>query len=1126
MISRFGGAGVLLSSGVADSIENPSFRAGTGTFGHSLPACLREKLFPDCFICVLTRASDKHRGMKMILPLHSRSYTNRSTARLTLPFGSWLAILGLLLLSSAAYAVTNHPPTVSWIKDQAITSGTQFARVYFRAWDKETTIGLSNLSYAVQNHPDSPNFYTGTVHIATCDPSEPGCPQDQGFKLTFDPVSGDGAATIKITATDGGNPAKTAASSFTLRKKSGAVNPPVIAGIPKEQIQMNSSSGYGPVWFVVSDLDMSGVEDSLDSQGNPTITPTWLSDNLILVPLAGITVEHIGGMNGLTWQVKVLPAANQMGRAVITIIFTDPVGFKTSTSFVLDVIDTTSNTAPPSFTPAPSPSGSWIEHDVTQSQTISYNFKVTDSQTPKRELLVTATSSNANLVPNDTDHLLVSSISNTGNGTLTITPVLPLPPPSPGVPQAATITLSVTDTAYTRRTQFLYVAKDPNSPATSFSRPTGVYNLDPKTLADQRPNDPFLTGEMRRLSWREIDNGDPNPANWNWAPINDAVANLPNGQDLSLNLQGEPCYIAQNTPNTWCDTNPSPQKDACGTITPCTNGVLRAVPWDSYLRMKQNTFLRELARHVIPATGNTVANEPKIPIINPNLPGGDTGIRELNSMPFDPEDLPDYSRENLLNNAVKDELEHVLLYFPGKLVQIPFFTVEDVLDDQYFGESLWHWLYSRLRDRYDGMVRPRVHFFQEDLGAARASAAPDYIPYIPPPNTTAYTFTPNHCQLPSFAFTCGNTGDCDPLSICPPTNFEYNNGIVFQASTPWSGPFADGKQVDKTLNGTPNDGMEAAFNAYLSEYLEVYRADLDHAKAFSLPPAWDAARWAAGLQSWHDYAAYLRTLAPSEAPAGLTVTRDSATSNTVSWYGVYGASNYTLQRKVLSPPGAWTNVTGCDPASTSCTDTASTGSQYAYRVQACNGTHLSPWAQVAVFLSESNNDGYVSTNGETYTPFNNVTGPGIQAGQGADTDLSGFLSFDTSSLGSAATVLHAKLRLKQYSTNDGFDALGTCIADIQKGEFNDRAELEGADFDALETDCDVTAEGELAGVDSGNWVEAELDPLYVGDVNNADRTQFRLWFEHMEGLSDKSVQWYSSESAGNEPQLIVQYTEP
>ncbi|MBA3831934.1 MAG: fibronectin type III domain-containing protein [Chthoniobacterales bacterium] len=926
-------------------------------------------------------------------------------------------------------------------------------------------------------------------------------------------------ATIKITVTDAAG--ASAASSFTLRKDS-AVNPPVIAGIPNEEIFFQSATTfkYGPVWFVVGDLDSAGNTDAVDSLGNSTVTFEMSSDNTNLVPsVGGIDVQPVEGIGGRAQQVTVSPKFPQTGRAVITITAIDhPDLNRTSTSFVLDVIAAT-NTAP-SFTPPPinqNPHPSWLEQDVTQSPTAAYVFKVTDSETPKPELLVTAVSSNAALVPNTSANLSVGTITSGGTGTLTITP-LPLPSPAPGVPQASTITLSVTDSAYTRRTQFLYVAKNSTSPALKkITRPAGIYNLDPKPGFDQqRPDDQFLTGEMHRISWKDIDNGDPDPNNWNWQELDDAVANLPAGQDLSLNLIGEPCYILQHQGVvTWCDTAPPNGQDDCPASS-CVGGVNRAVPWDFYLQARRDNFYQALAGHLLP-TGRTVAQENLIPIINPNLPGGDTGIRELDGQPFSATVktgytyAPGYTRSALFG-TVRDELDKLVTYFSAKQVQIGFFTVEDDLG----GVLLWQYLYPKLRDRYNGVVKPKVHFFLEDLAASRASAAPDFIPYTNPPSTKAYTLFPMSPQVPSFAY------------YPAPDNLQYQNGITFQANTPWSAPVADGDKVDKTLNGTPNDGLEAAFNAYLCEYLEVYREDLDHAKPpTGTPAAWDAAKWAAGLQSWHDYTASLRSLAPTESPAGLTVARTSSTNNSVNWYAPYGATSYTLQRRSLSPLGDWTNVTGCDPLSTTCTDTASTGSQYAYRVQAANAarTILSPWAQVAVFLSEGTNDGYVSATGQTYTAFANVAGPGIQAGQGAGTDLSGFLSFNTSSLGSAATILDVNLRLKQYSSNEGFDSLGPCIADIQTGDFHDKEKLEGADFDAPETDFDVTEEGALAGVDPENWVEAELDPVYASDVNNTDRTQFRLWFEHVEGLSDKSVQWYSSESPGNEPQLIVQYSE-
>jgi hypothetical protein len=657
---------------------------------------------------------------------------------------------------------------------------------------------------------------------------------------------------------------------------------------------------------------------------------------------------------------------------------------------------------------------------------------------------------------------------------------------------------------------------------------------------------------MHQISWKCVAT-DPDPANWNWWALDEVFSNLPDDQDLSINLLEEPGDIVQNSQTMfkWCDTSHIPFD--CATCSPscspsCTplpspsplptcppidgqnqQGISRALPWDSYLQQRRDAFLQELANHRLP-NGNTVAQESHITIINPNLFGGDTGIRELNGLPFSATNppLPGYTRQALLS-AIETELKTIMKLFPGKFVHIGFFPVEDDLP----GPDLWYWLYGKLTSEFDGTKQPRVHFFQEDLAATRASAATDYIPYIvpsPTPMTTAYGFTPNHCELPSFAFTCGgNIADCDPLNICLPTDSEYNNGITFQANTTWSSPAmpndSSDDKVTKTLNGTPNDGLEAAFNNYLSDYLEVYRDDLDHAQQ-PPPTPWDAAKWAAGLQSWHDYFSHLDNSTPLDAPAGLTVARNSATSNTVSWYGVYRATCYTLQSKSLSPPGSWSNVSGCDSTSTSCTDTASTGSRYAYRVQASNGTLLSPWAQVAVFVSEAAYDGYVTVDNGTATPVPNAAQPGIQAGQGSTSNLTGVVSFDTGILTAGVTVLNAKLRLKQYTDNSGFDALGPCVVDIRKGPFNNNEALEADDFDALETDMDVASDVQLTGVDSGNWVEAELDADYISDINTEDRTQFRLWFPQVQGAGQQVVGWYSGESIGSEPHLVVQYAGP
>src|SRR5437016_1722355 len=87
-----------------------------------------------------------------------------------------------------------------------------------------------------------------------------------------------------------------------------------------------------------------------------------------------------------------------------------------------------------------------------------------------------------------------------------------------------------------------------------YSRPTGVYLLDPDPATGHRPNDAFLTGEMHRISWNQIEQAQ---GTYLWADnLDDIFTQLPFGQDASLNLIEEPCYIATH-PNalTWCDTS-------------------------------------------------------------------------------------------------------------------------------------------------------------------------------------------------------------------------------------------------------------------------------------------------------------------------------------------------------------------------------------------------------------------------------------------------------------------------------------------------------------------------------------------------------------------------------------------
>src|SRR4030095_13338407 len=178
------------------------------------------------------------------------------------------------------------------------------------------------------------------------------------------------------------------------------------------------------------------------------------TSNSALVPTANIV---LGGANwGRT--VQVTPAPGESGRVPVTLTVSDGTN-TSSTAFLLDVLN---GKATPGITDL----ATVHTQDLgTASQSIA--FGVSDLDTAVANLRVTGTSSNPSLLPN-------ANIALGGGGidrTLLLTPVS-------GQTGAATVTLSVTDGDYVRRSQLLYVVHDSNSPAAQFSRPRGVFVLD------------------------------------------------------------------------------------------------------------------------------------------------------------------------------------------------------------------------------------------------------------------------------------------------------------------------------------------------------------------------------------------------------------------------------------------------------------------------------------------------------------------------------------------------------------------------------------------------------------------------------------------------------------------------
>ena len=134
---------------------------------------------------------------------------------------------------------------------------------------------------------------------------------------------------------------------------------------------------------------------------------------------------------------------------------------------------------------------------------------------------------------------------------------------------------------------------------------------------------------MHRISWNQIEQAQ---GTYLWADnLDDIFTQLPFGQDASLNLIEEPCYILglTNPPTvTWCDTRPPAGSTTC-TLYTCTGGNLRAVPWDKNLMTRRESYISQMASH-LQSTGNLA----KVSIINTNLPGGDSGIRNCDGHGF------------------------------------------------------------------------------------------------------------------------------------------------------------------------------------------------------------------------------------------------------------------------------------------------------------------------------------------------------------------------------------------------------------------------------------------------------------------------------------------------------------
>jgi hypothetical protein len=169
--------------------------------------------------------------------------------------------------------------------------------------------------------------------------------------------------------------------------------PPLISTIPDQQVPFNTVAG--PLSFTVTDAESPA--DSLQVSAS--------SSNTNLVPNEQIVL----GGTGTNRTVTLTPNSNQIGVASITLTVTDPGGLSAQSSFNLTVAD-----APPVI------SAIGNQHTPINLPTAPLPFTVSDPDNSADTLLVTASSSNTNVVPNEQIVL-----GGTGtNRTVTITPGL------------------------------------------------------------------------------------------------------------------------------------------------------------------------------------------------------------------------------------------------------------------------------------------------------------------------------------------------------------------------------------------------------------------------------------------------------------------------------------------------------------------------------------------------------------------------------------------------------------------------------------------------------------------------------------------------------------------------------
>ncbi len=324
---------------------------------------------------------------------------------------------------------------------------------------------------------------------------------------------------------------------------------------------------------------------------------------------------------------------------------------------------------------------------------------------------------------------------------------------------------------------------DLDIPPFDFDRPTGIYTLGPGTLQplSSRINGvidkPYIDGYAFRINWEELET---EKGVYDFSPIGDVVNNLKTvDQKLSLTL------FATSAPQYILEASGAETYFGIGTRSGGSQDELRVVTWDTYGLERWELFIQALAMYQIPdATkgGQMVAfkDHSKLAQIAASI----LGIGSIRDKEKRLVSSPSYERQKFVDATLKS-VHAVADNFSDKHFYIGFFGMKD----NNPSPALDNVLFDNLRAEFDGVLNPRLGFFQENLACK----------------------TP----VPSFAWALDRAKD--------------QTFTMFQMLQGWKNPFSDPTKTDFCLTDIsgPEIGMTHAFKTYNCRYFEVYKGDLE-----------------------------------------------------------------------------------------------------------------------------------------------------------------------------------------------------------------------------------------------------------------------------------------------------------